>query len=272
MIPDLTLRGMAIMGGLALVLLFLFLPRAAAAGPRLGLDGRMFFLGAGFMLVETKAVVHMALLFGSTWMVNSVVFFAVLVMILAANLFVLRVRPRTLWPYYVGLFVALVLNAWCRSISSWACRGRCRWAASCLLVFAPILFAGVIFAVSFARTDEPDRAFGANIAGAMLGGLAEIHLDAARLPVPGPGGLAFYALSGPALPSAGPGSAGRRYRRRRGRSARRRDAHRSSLPGYAGGLVGLGKWPMLAGEPAPPGQTGSSPVPGPPLAPDGRAA
>jgi hypothetical protein len=44
---------------------------------------------------------------------------------------------------------------------------------SCALVFAPILFAGVIFAVSFSRTIKPDRAFGANIAGAMLGGLAE---------------------------------------------------------------------------------------------------
>ena len=46
----------------------------------------MFFLGAGFMLVETKAVVHMALLFGGTWIVNSVVIFAVLVMILAGQL------------------------------------------------------------------------------------------------------------------------------------------------------------------------------------------
>ena len=44
---------------------------------------------------------------------------------------------------------------------------------SCTLVFAPVLFAGVIFAASFRRTDEPDRAFGFNIAGAMLGGLAE---------------------------------------------------------------------------------------------------
>src|SRR3989442_7183987 len=44
---------------------------------------------------------------------------------------------------------------------------------SCMLVFAPIAFAGVIFAVSFQRSQEPDRAFGANIAGAMLGGLAE---------------------------------------------------------------------------------------------------
>ena len=32
---------------------------------------------------------------------------------------------------------------------------------------------GSIFAVSFTRAVEPDRAFGANIAGAMFGGLAE---------------------------------------------------------------------------------------------------
>jgi hypothetical protein len=44
---------------------------------------------------------------------------------------------------------------------------------SCLLVFTPILFAAVIFAASFKRTMQPDRAFGVNIAGALLGGLAE---------------------------------------------------------------------------------------------------
>src|SRR5262249_14226335 len=71
MIPDLSLRGMAVMGGIGLLLILFFLPPRAAgaeAGPRF--DPRMFFLGAGFMLIETKAVVHMALLFGSTWMVN----------------------------------------------------------------------------------------------------------------------------------------------------------------------------------------------------------
>ena len=41
------------------------------------------------------------------------------------------------------------------------------------LAFTPIFFAGVVFAVSFTRATEPDRAFGANIAGAMFGGLAE---------------------------------------------------------------------------------------------------
>ena len=86
MIPTLSLRGMLIMGGLALLLIFLFLPRrdGATRGVTIAVHttAQLFFLGAGFMLVETKAVVTMALLFGSTWVVNSVVFFAVLLMIL----------------------------------------------------------------------------------------------------------------------------------------------------------------------------------------------
>jgi hypothetical protein len=45
--------------------------------------------------------------------------------------------------------------------------------AASVLAFTPIFFAGVVFAVSFSRAVEPDRAFGANIAGAMFGGLAE---------------------------------------------------------------------------------------------------
>jgi hypothetical protein len=171
MIPALSLRGAAIMAGLALLLLYCFRPRGV--GPRWVFDGRMFFLGAGFMLVETKAVVHMALLFGSTWMVNSVVFFAVLVMILAANLFVLRFRPQRLWPYYAGLLAALALNSIIPLDYFLGMDRAVQVLGSCLLVFAPIGFAGVIFAVSFGRSSEPDRAFGTNIAGAMLGGLAE---------------------------------------------------------------------------------------------------
>jgi len=173
MIPLLSLRGMAIMGALALLLLFLFLPRRPGANGRFRFDPRMFFLGAGFMLVETKAIVHMALLFGSTWMVNSVVFFAVLAMILAANLFVLKFRPERLGIYYAGLFFTLALNVFIPLDFFLGMNRALQVAASCVLVFAPILFAGVVFAVSFGRSSEPDRDFGANTAGAMLGGLAE---------------------------------------------------------------------------------------------------
>ncbi len=173
MVPDLSLRGILLMGALGLVLLYLFRVRGAGTGRHWGADARMFFLGGGFMLVETKAVVHMALLFGGTWVVNSVVFFAVLVMILLANLYVLSCRPQKLWPYYVGLLLSLGLNVLV-PLDSFLGMGRvAQVACSCLLVFAPILFAGVIFAVSFSRAGAPDRAFGFNIAGAMVGGLAE---------------------------------------------------------------------------------------------------
>ncbi len=185
MIPTLSLRGMLIMGGLGLLLVFLFLPRqeksADAPAERVGstaslvsgLNVQLFFLGAGFMLVETKAVVTMALLFGSTWIVNSVVFLAVLIMILFANLWTLRVRPARLWPYYAGLLITLVLNVIIPLDFFLGMNRGLQVLGSCLLVFAPIFFAGVIFAASFKRTTQPDRAFGSNIAGAMLGGLAE---------------------------------------------------------------------------------------------------
>ncbi len=184
MIPTLSLRGMLIMGGLGLLLIFLFLPRhqKGASGlaeratwvPRLGTPNvQLFFLGAGFMLIETKAVVTMALLFGSTWVVNSVVFLAVLVMILLANLWTLRFKPSRLWPYYVGLLIALSLNAVIPLDFFLGMNRSIQVLGSCVLVFSPVLFAAIIFAAAFNRTKEPDRAFGVNIAGAMVGGLAE---------------------------------------------------------------------------------------------------
>jgi SAM-dependent methyltransferase len=171
MIPDLSLRGVVVMGAIALGLL-LWVRRSGQR--RAGrFNGRMFFLGAGFMLIETKAVVHMALLFGSTWMVNTVVFAGVLVMILGANAFVVRVRPASLLPYYAGLMTALALNVAIPLDSLLGLQRGWQVACSSLLAFAPLLFAGVIFAVVFDRSDRPDQDFGANVAGAMVGGLAE---------------------------------------------------------------------------------------------------
>ena len=174
MIPGISLRGGAIMAGIAAVLLAPFLRRpSGGAVERNGLLVQMFFLGAGFMLVETKAVVHMALLFGGTWIVNSVVIFAVLVMILIANLFVAIVKPVRLSPYYAGLLLSLIVSALVPLDSFLGMARAQQIAAASALAFTPIFFAGIVFAVSFTRSIEPDRAFGANIAGAMFGGLAE---------------------------------------------------------------------------------------------------
>src|SRR5262249_10449340 len=110
---------------------------------------------------------------GSTWMVNTVVFVAVFVMILLANLLVFKLKPTHLWPYYLGLFIALLLNALIPLDSFLGLERVQQVVSSVALVFAPIFFAAVVFAVSFSQVKEADRALGANIAGAMLGGLAE---------------------------------------------------------------------------------------------------
>ncbi len=194
--------GMVVMAAIGMTLLFFVLRDARTSGA----SGQefawsfavpMFFLGAGFMLIETKAVVNMALLFGSTWVVNSVVFFAVLVMILLANLFVLRMRPEKLWPYYVGLFVTLALNAVVPLEVFLGWPSGLQVGASCLLVFAPIGLAGVVFATMFRKTAQPDMALGANIAGAMLGGLAENLSMLIGFQYLSLVALGFYALSLP---------------------------------------------------------------------------
>ncbi len=167
-IPTLNLRGIALLAILSLGLLLAFTPVR-----RMRPNGQMFFLGAGFMLLETKGVVHMALLFGATWMVNSLVFFSILTMILLSNLFVLAIRPRRLWPYFALLIAALAINilvpmGWFLSLS-----GVAKVIASCSLVYIPVFFAGVIFATSFRESRHPDVDFGSNIAGVVLGGLTE---------------------------------------------------------------------------------------------------
>jgi hypothetical protein len=209
---------MLIMGGMGLLLIFLFLPRSNnGAGPRVDrgaitarlpstLNVQLFFLGAGFMLVETKAVVTMALLFGSTWVVNSVVFLAVLVMILIANLWTLRSKPARLWPYYACLLITLALNAVVPLDFFLGMSRSIQVLGSCLLVFAPILFAGVIFAASFKRTNEPDRAFGVNIAGALLGGLAEYSSMLLGFQYLVLVAIVFYALSAIGLKRAQDGA------------------------------------------------------------------
>ena len=161
-------EGMVAIAVLSIAILLIFAPPR-----RVRPNAQMFFLGAGFMLLETKAVVHMALLFGSTWIVNSVVFFAILVMILCGNLYVLKRKPQRLAPYYALLIAALLVNALVPMNAFLGLSPIARTLSSCLVVFVPVFFAGVIFASVFARSRAPDVDLGSNVAGIILGGLSE---------------------------------------------------------------------------------------------------
>jgi SAM-dependent methyltransferase len=180
-IPEHTVRGIILM---VLLSLGIWWTAAKAAGrtpvgesargtTEWGLLARSFFLGAGFMLVETKAVVHMALLFGGTWTVNTIVFAAVLLMSLAGNLVAMRLKPKNLTPYYVMLFLSLLLNVLIPIDAFLGLNPTVQIIGACLLAFAPVAFAGIVFSASFARSNRPNQMFGANVAGALVGGLAE---------------------------------------------------------------------------------------------------
>ena len=168
-------QGMVVVAALSVAILLAFTLPVWFGPHRRGVrpNGQMFFLGAGFMLLETKGVVHMALLFGSTWVVNSVVFFAILVMILIANLFVMTFKPQKLLPYYVLLIAALLVNALVPMNVFLSLSPTVRTLASCLVVFVPVFFAGVVFATAFRESKNPDVDFGSNVAGIILGGLSE---------------------------------------------------------------------------------------------------
>jgi hypothetical protein len=168
LIPDLTLRSVVILGLLGLGMVYFFMPRG-----RVALDSRMFFLGAAFMLLETRAVAQMALLFGSTWLVNSSVFFTILVLILLANLYVVKARSIDLRWHYLGLSVFLIAGAFI-PLDVFLTGGILwRYVAPCFLTLSPVLFAGVIFARSFRNAPRPEFAIGSNIAGSVVGGFAE---------------------------------------------------------------------------------------------------
>ena len=155
----------------------------------------LFFMGAAFLLLETKSVVQFALLFGTTWFVNALVFTGVLLSVYlaieVARRFTLP-RPSLL---YAVLFVSIAL-AWAipperlleLSIGP-------RFVAAVALAFAPIFVANLVFAQRFKETSKTTVAFGANLLGAMLGGVVEyaaiaVGYRALLLVV-----AAFYALA-----------------------------------------------------------------------------
>jgi len=167
-VPAHNLWGLAIVVVVSLALL-----RAFSPGRRIVLDPHFALLGAGFMLIETQSITRMGLLFGATWVVNTIVFSAVLVMIMFSNLYVALAKPRRLAAYYLALVVSLGLNVVVNLDGLLWLSPTWRVLGSCVLLFLPIFFAGIIFATSFSRSRTPDVHFGANVAGAVVGGALE---------------------------------------------------------------------------------------------------
>ncbi len=131
-----------------------------------------FFLGAGFLLMETQLVSRLGLYFGTTWLVNCVALSAILIVLILANLYVKLVRPGRLSLYFLLLvmsILAVYLLPWNRLPYGAHSVGLILSAAYSVSLF----FAGVVFTEEFARAEGKSGAFGANIVGAVAGGLSQ---------------------------------------------------------------------------------------------------
>ncbi|MBB5792262.1 spermine/spermidine synthase domain-containing protein [Streptomyces caelestis] len=133
----------------------------------------MFLLGAAFMLLETKNVIGFALYFGTTWLVNALVFFGVLVAVLAAVEVRRRLRRVNQLLLQLLLFGSLAVVWLVPAGAVLSLPFAARLAAAIALAFTPIFCANLIFSDRLALAPDPTSAFGANLLGAMTGGAIE---------------------------------------------------------------------------------------------------
>jgi len=133
---------------------------------------QFFFLGAGFLLLETKAVMELSLLFGSTWIVNALVITVFVMMALVANFYAMWLPVSRTWAYVLLLAVlAAELIVPYERLNSMPEPAKIFIAG--LLIGLPIFFSGLIFSRSFRDVINPGQALGVNLLGAVIGGVLE---------------------------------------------------------------------------------------------------
>jgi hypothetical protein len=131
------------------------------------------FMGGAFLLLETKNVVQFALLFGTTWFVNSLVFAGVLLSVYAAVEVARHLRLPPAWVLY-GLLLAALALAWAVPQDRLLAFSPVpRFFAAVAIAFTPIFLANLVFAQRFRDVATSTVAFAANLLGAIGGGMLE---------------------------------------------------------------------------------------------------
>jgi SAM-dependent methyltransferase len=148
------------------------MPAESGAG---GFSPPCFLLGAGFMLLETKAITELALFYGSTWVVVGVVIAAILVMAFVANLLVMKAGRVPVLVAYGLLLASLAVSLW---LSYSTAAGGSAWSTRVVrtaVITLPLFFAGIAFSTELVRSTSVAVALSSNLLGAMLGGCLEYN-------------------------------------------------------------------------------------------------
>jgi len=130
-------------------------------------------MGAAFMLLETKNIVQFALLFGTTWFVNSLVFAGVLISVYLAVETARHIKLPPPWVLYILLIASLVVTWVIPADDPLSLPIVPRFLAAAALAFAPIYLANLVFSQRFSNVEAMTSAFAANLLGAIIGGMLE---------------------------------------------------------------------------------------------------
>lgn len=158
-------------GPLLLISVALFRP--ALRRRESNFDWCAFFLGASFMLIETKAFTELALVWGSTFAVTTFVLLFVLILGVVSNEIVLgrlNVSPRLSFSL---LFVSLIAGYGLTFVSLAEVPLWLEGAIRGLIITLPLLFAGICFSNRLERGKNVRGTMAANLLGAILGGILE---------------------------------------------------------------------------------------------------
>ncbi len=160
---------------LALILAVSIVMIRVGAGPfrRMLPFADLFFMGVAFLLLETKYVVQFSLLFGTTWLVNAFVFMGVLLSVLAAVAVSKRITVRKPALLYCILLVSIAVAFVVPLDTLLDLPFAPRLVAAIVLAFFPIFTANIVFSERFKAVGDSTTAFGANLLGAMFGGVLE---------------------------------------------------------------------------------------------------
>jgi hypothetical protein len=133
-----------------------------------------FFLGAGFMLVETKGITEMGLAFGNTWQVISIAIAGVLVMSFLANAVVHRWRVSDPYLPYLFLLLSLAVGWWIARAGGLPSTALGRIATVAILT-CPLFFSGIVFSALLSAESQISSVMSMNLMGAMCGGVLEYN-------------------------------------------------------------------------------------------------
>ncbi|MGB7845108.1 MAG: hypothetical protein WBL63_05790 [Candidatus Acidiferrum sp.] len=133
-----------------------------------------FFLGAGFMLVETKAITEMGLTFGNTWQVIAIAIASILVMAFFANAIVQRFRIISPYVSYLFLFASLVAGLWIAKAGGLPSTTLGRIGTAVVLT-CPLFFSGIVFSTLLSAQSRISSVMSMNLLGAMCGGILEYN-------------------------------------------------------------------------------------------------